>query len=106
MVDALVSSLEALGLHRNALYVFDYGAPVGFRLAWPTPSASPPIRLHARMTRIPDGHLEGTALDSYQVDAYTPISPAAPTWQRCRTSGEPERSSKPTRTQPKEGEER
>jgi pimeloyl-ACP methyl ester carboxylesterase len=25
--------VEALGLRRYALYVFDYGAPVGFRLA-------------------------------------------------------------------------
>lgn len=30
VVDAFT---EALGLHRYALYVFDYGAPVGFRLA-------------------------------------------------------------------------
>ena len=33
LADVIGAFTEALGLSRYALYVFDYGAPVGFRLA-------------------------------------------------------------------------
>ena len=43
--DALAHTLEAftdaLGLKRYAIYVFDYGAPTGFRLAMNRPDESP-----------------------------------------------------------------
>jgi pimeloyl-ACP methyl ester carboxylesterase len=36
----ILAFTDALGLARYALYVFDYGAPTGFRLAIAVPSAS------------------------------------------------------------------
>jgi pimeloyl-ACP methyl ester carboxylesterase len=41
---------DAIGLKRYAIYVFDYGAPVGFRLAWRGPSGSSPS---SRRTAMP-----------------------------------------------------
>ncbi|MEM7036351.1 MAG: alpha/beta fold hydrolase, partial [Bacteroidota bacterium] len=51
--------VEALGLCRFALYVFDYGAPVGFRLM-----AAHPERVTAIITQNGNAYLEGL-LDSW-----------------------------------------
>jgi pimeloyl-ACP methyl ester carboxylesterase len=40
---------EGLGLNRFAIYVLDYGAPVGFRLSWRIPNVSPPSFLRTAM---------------------------------------------------------
>jgi pimeloyl-ACP methyl ester carboxylesterase len=45
---------EIIGLHRFALYVFDYGAPVGFRLA-----VRHPDRITAIISQSGNAHEEG-----------------------------------------------
>src|SRR5215813_3394612 len=53
---------EILGLDRFALYVFDYGAPIGFRIA-----ASHPDRVTAIITQNGNAYEEGLS------DAWAPI---------------------------------
>ena len=53
---------EVLGLERFALYVFDYGAPVGFRLA-----LAHPDRIAAIVSQNGNAYLEGLS------DAWAPI---------------------------------
>ena len=53
---------EVLGLDRFAVYVFDYGAPVGFRLA-----VKHPERISAIITQNGNTYLEGVS------DAFAPI---------------------------------
>lgn len=53
---------QALGLTRYALYVFDYGAPTGFRLA-----AAHPERVTAIITQNGNAYLEGLS------DGWTPL---------------------------------
>lgn len=53
---------EVLGLTRFALYVFDYGAPVGFRLA-----VKHPERITAIVTQNGNTYLEGVS------DAFAPV---------------------------------
>ena len=53
---------EALGLRRFAIYVFDYGAPVGFRLA-----LAHPDRISAIVSQNGNAYLEGLS------DAWAPI---------------------------------
>src|SRR4029077_9832678 len=64
--DALARTLEsfvdALGLNRYALYVFDYGAPVGFRLA-----VAHPERVTAIVSQNGNAYEEGLG------DAWAPI---------------------------------
>jgi len=54
--------VQALGLEKYALYVFDYGAPVGLRLA-----ASHPERVTALVSQNGNAYLEGLG------DAWAPI---------------------------------
>ena len=54
--------VEALGLRRYALYVFDYGAPVGFRLA-----AAHPEQVTAIISQNGNAYLEGLG------DAWAPV---------------------------------
>jgi len=54
--------IEVVGLHRFAVYVFDYGAPVGFRLA---------MRRPARITAIISQN--GNAYEEGLSDGWTPI---------------------------------
>ncbi|PIC00997.1 alpha/beta fold hydrolase [Caulobacter sp. X] len=54
--------IQALGLTRYALYVFDYGAPTGFRLA-----AAHPERVTAIITQNGNAYLEGLS------DGWTPL---------------------------------
>lgn len=67
--DNLAATLEAfvdvLGLERYALYVFDYGAPTGLRLA-----AAHPERVTALVTQNGNAYLEGLG------DAWAPIRQA------------------------------
>ena len=53
---------EVLGLHRFAIYVFDYGAPVGFRMAMRHPD-----RISAIISQNGNAYLEGLS------DAWEPI---------------------------------
>ena len=56
---------EVLGLDRFALYVFDYGAPVGFRLA-----VKHPERITAIVTQNGNTYLEGVSEAFAPVQAY------------------------------------
>jgi pimeloyl-ACP methyl ester carboxylesterase len=56
---------EALGLEKFAIYVFDYGAPVGFRLA-----VKHPKRITAIVTQNGNTYLEGVSEAFAPVQAY------------------------------------
>jgi len=61
-VDVIDRFTEVLGLKRFALYVFDYGAPVGFRLA-----VKHPERITAIVTQNGNTYLEGVS------EAFAPV---------------------------------
>lgn len=54
LADSVIEFTEALGLHRYAMYVFDYGAPTGFRLAMAHPE-----RVTALVSQNGNAYLEG-----------------------------------------------
>lgn len=56
---------EVIGLHRFAIYVFDYGAPVGFRLGLEHPE-----RITAIITQNGNTYLEGVSEAFAPVQAY------------------------------------
>ncbi len=75
---------QALGLERYALYVFDYGAPVGFRLA-----LAHPRRITALVTQNGNAYAEGLS------DAWAPwraywADPTPENREACRASLAPE----------------
>src|SRR5258708_33199012 len=87
---------EVVGLSRFALYVFDYGAPVGFRLA-----AANPGRISAIVTQNGNAYAEGLSAGWNPIEKYwrdpTPenratlrelLTPASTLWQY--THGVPE----------------
>jgi pimeloyl-ACP methyl ester carboxylesterase len=62
LADVIDGFVETIGLDRHALYVFDYGAPVGFRLA-----VRHPERISAIVSQNGNAYAEGLS------DAWTPI---------------------------------
>jgi pimeloyl-ACP methyl ester carboxylesterase len=75
---------EAIGLHRFAMYIFDYGAPVGLRLA---------VRYPDRITAIVSQN--GNAYEEGLSDGWNPIraywqEPSAPNRERLRSFLAPE----------------
>ena len=64
LADVIDRFTEVVGLSRYAIYVFDYGAPVGFRLA-----VKHPERISAIITQNGNAYLEGVseAFDPIQV---------------------------------------
>jgi pimeloyl-ACP methyl ester carboxylesterase/alkylhydroperoxidase family enzyme len=62
LADVIESFTDVIGLNRYALYVFDYGAPVGFRLA-----ASRPERVTALISQNGNAYEEGLS------DGWNPI---------------------------------
>lgn len=62
LAEVVESFTDAIGLNRYALYVFDYGAPVGFRLA-----ASRPERVTALISQNGNAYVEGLS------DGWNPI---------------------------------
>lgn len=56
---------EAVGLHRYALYVFDYGAPVGFRIA-----VAHPERITAIISQNGNAYVEGLSQGWNPIQAY------------------------------------
>jgi pimeloyl-ACP methyl ester carboxylesterase len=75
---------EALHLHRYALYIFDYGAPVGLRLAMAHPE-----RVTAIISQNGNAYIEGLS------DAWTPwrtywAEPTQANREACRASLDPE----------------
>ncbi|MBY3489901.1 alpha/beta fold hydrolase [Rhizobium laguerreae] len=74
---------EALGLSRYAVYVFDYGAPIGFRMATANPD-----RISAIISQNGNAYIEGfsdawTAWEAYWRD------PSAQNREACRASLSP-----------------
>lgn len=82
--DALAETLdgfvEALGLERYALYVFDYGAPIGFRLA-----VRHPERVTAIVTQNGNAYEEGFSGEWEPWQAYW-RDPSAANREACRAS--------------------
>lgn len=80
LADVIIGFTEALGLSRYALYVFDYGAPVGFRMATANPE-----RLTAIISQNGNAYIDGfsdewTAWEAYWRD------PSAQNREACRAS--------------------
>lgn len=71
---------EALGLDRYALYVFDYGAPVGLRLA-----AAHPERVTALISQNGNAYLDGFSDEWAPWQAYW-REPSAENREACRAS--------------------
>src|ERR1700734_1038573 len=65
LADVIDRFTEVLGLDRFAVYVFDYGAPVGFRLA-----VKHPERISAIVTQNGNTYLEGVSEAFAPVQAY------------------------------------
>ncbi len=89
LAQVLDGFIQALGLRRYAIYVFDYGAPTGFRVA-----AAHPERVTAIISQNGNAYQEGlsTAWSPYQ--SYW-TAPSAETRDACRAALTPEA----TRTQ-------
>jgi pimeloyl-ACP methyl ester carboxylesterase len=84
LADVIGGFAEALHLDRYALYLFDYGAPVGFRLAMARPD-----RVTAIVSQNGNAYLEGLS------DAWAPwraywASPTPENREACRASLQPE----------------
>jgi len=62
LAEVIESFIDTIGLNKYALYVFDYGAPVGFRLA-----ASRPERISALISQNGNAYEEGLS------DGWNPI---------------------------------
>jgi pimeloyl-ACP methyl ester carboxylesterase len=75
---------EVLGLDRFALYVFDYGAPVGFRIA-----TRHPERITAIISQNGNAYEEGLSDSWNPVQAYWK-EPSTPTREAIRTLVEPQ----------------
>jgi pimeloyl-ACP methyl ester carboxylesterase len=97
---------EVLGLRRYALYVFDYGAPVGFRLAMQHPE-----RITALISQNGNAYEEGLSEGWNPIQAYwkdpTPenraalrafLKPETTQWQYTHGTADPERLSPDTWT--------
>lgn len=83
LADVISGFTEALGLTRFALYVFDYGAPVGFRMAMANPE-----RITAIISQNGNAYTEGfsdewTAWEAYWRD------PSDENREACRASLSP-----------------
>ena len=65
IADVIARFTDALNLTRYALYVFDYGAPVGFRLALRNPE-----RISALITQNGNAYLEGVSAAFNPIQAY------------------------------------
>lgn len=71
---------EALGLSRYALYVFDYGAPVGFRMATANPE-----RITAIISQNGNAYIDGFSEEWIAWEAYW-RDPSAENREACRAS--------------------
>lgn len=84
MTDAIDRLTEILGLERFALYVFDYGAPVGFRIA-----TRHPERITAIISQNGNAYEEGLSDGWAPVQAYWK-DPSPATREGIRTLVQPE----------------
>ena len=101
MAEVMERFTEVIGLHRYALYVFDYGAPVGFRLA-----SRHPERVTALISQNGNAYEEGLSENWNPIQAYwkdpSPknrealrafLSPETTQWQYTHGAADPERLS-------------
>ena len=65
LADVIDRFTEVVGLKRYAIYVFDYGAPVGFRLALRHPN-----RISAIVSQNGNAYLEGLSVEWNPIQAY------------------------------------
>src|SRR5262249_26333381 len=106
LADVIERFTEAVGLHRYALYVFDYGAPIGFRLA-----IRHPEQITAVISQNGNAYLQGLSEGWNPIQAYwkepTPenraalrafLKPEATEWQYRHGVPTPERLSPDTWT--------
>ncbi|MFI6080427.1 alpha/beta fold hydrolase [Streptomyces sp. NPDC051217] len=84
LTDVIDGLTEVLGLDRFALYVFDYGAPVGFRIA-----TRHPERISAIVTQNGNAYEEGLSENWSPVQAYWK-DPSAANREAIRTLVQPE----------------
>lgn len=84
LTDVIDRLTEQLGLERFALYVFDYGAPVGFRLA-----TRHPERISGIVTQNGNAYVEGLSDGWAPVQAYWK-EPSAANREAIRTLIQPE----------------
>ncbi|MGH8082879.1 MAG: alpha/beta fold hydrolase [Lysobacter sp.] len=78
--ETMIGFVDALKLQRYALYVFDYGAPTGFRLAMKYPE-----RISAIVSQNGNAYLEGLSKDWAPWQAYW-REPTAEHREACRAS--------------------
>ena len=79
MADAMEGFVDALGIARYAIYVFDYGAPTGFRLALRRPE-----RVCAIVSQNGNAYVEGLSAEWAPWQAYW-REPTPENRERCRT---------------------
>ena len=84
---------EVVGFDRYAVYVFDYGAPTGFRLA-----VKHPDRITAIISQNGNAYEEGLSDGWNPIRAYWQDAVRRPTARRCAPSSRPRRRSGNTRT--------
>lgn len=84
LADVIEGFTEALGLERYALYIFDYGAPTGLRLAMRHPG-----RVRAIISQNGNAYLEGLS-DQWGLWQEYWRNPNAATREACRPSLSPE----------------
>ena len=84
LADVIEGFTEALSLDRYALYIFDYGAPVGLRLAMRHPE-----RVSALISQNGNAYLEGVSTEWGPWEAYW-REPSAANREACRPSLSPE----------------
>ena len=80
LAEVIGSFVDALGLNRYALYIFDYGAPTGLRLAMKHPE-----RVTAIVTQNGNAYVEGLSKEWEPWQAYW-RSPTLENRERCRAS--------------------
>lgn len=80
IAEVMVGLVDALGLQRFALYIFDYGAPIGLRLATRYPN-----RINAIITQNGNAYLEGFSDQWSDWQAYW-REPSEKNRQACRAS--------------------
>jgi pimeloyl-ACP methyl ester carboxylesterase len=84
LADVIAGFVDAIGLRRFSLYVFDYGAPVGFRLAMKHPE-----RISAIISQNGNAYIEGLSDQWGAWQAYW-REPSAANREACRASLAPD----------------
>ncbi len=84
LADVIGGFVDAIGLHRHAIYIFDYGAPIGLRLAMKHPE-----RITAIISQNGNAYLDGFSDQWGAWQAYW-RDPSPTNREACRASLSPE----------------